>query len=115
MDERNGDYETRPAENVAARSRNDGTVRGSHCLFTRACAMPISAPAVLKGANDQINLAEAVHCGCFFGCGSPGPFSGIIAVRMATKTRMIVSTVTTMPYRYRPYFSYPYPFPPPVH
>jgi hypothetical protein len=32
MDERNGHYETRPAENIAARSRSDGTVRGFHCL-----------------------------------------------------------------------------------
>src|SRR4051794_12997066 len=33
MDERNGHYETRPAENIAARSRNDGTVRDFHRLF----------------------------------------------------------------------------------
>src|SRR5215212_2565307 len=33
MDERNGHYETRPAESIAARSRNDGTVRDFHRLF----------------------------------------------------------------------------------
>ena len=56
MDERNGHYETRPAENIAARSRNDATV------------------AALRGASDQINLAEAVHCGYYYGCGYYLPY-----------------------------------------
>ena len=39
-----------------------------------AYAMPISAPAALRGPSDQINLAEAVHCGYYYGCGYYRPY-----------------------------------------
>ena len=95
MDERNGHYETRPAENIAARSRNDATV------------------AALRGASDQINLAEAVHCGYYYGCGYYRPY---IYYRPYGYYRPYYRQYGHYrAYRYRPYFSYPYRLPPPVH
>jgi hypothetical protein len=78
-----------------------------------AYAMPISAPAVLKGANDQINLAEAVHCGYYYGCGYYRPY---VYYRPYGYYRPYYRQYGYYrAYRYRPYFSYPYRLPPPVH
>ena len=38
-----------------------------------AQAMPISAPALLKGASDQVQLIETVYCG-YYGCGYYRPY-----------------------------------------
>jgi hypothetical protein len=75
-------------------------------------ATPISAPGALRGASDQLNLTEAVHCGYYgyygyYGWGYYRPYGycrpyyrkyGYFRPR----------------WHYRPYFSYPYRLPPPV-
>jgi hypothetical protein len=90
-----------------------------------AYAMPISAPAALGGTSDQINLAEAVHCGYYYGCGYYRPY---VFYRPYGYYRPYVfyrpygyyrpyyrQYGYYRAYRYRPYFSYPYRLPPPVH
>jgi len=78
-----------------------------------AYAMPISAPAALGGASDQINLAEAVHCGYYYGCGYYRPY---VYYRPYDYYRPYYRQYSYYrAYRYRPYFSYPYRLPPPVH
>ena len=78
-----------------------------------AYAMPISAPAALRGASDQINLAEAVHCGYYYGCGYYRPH---VYYRPHGYYRPYYRQYSYYrAYRYRPYFSYPYRLPPPVH
>ena len=78
-----------------------------------AYAMPISAPAALRGASDQINLAEAVHCGYYYGCGYYRPY---VYYRPYGYHRPYYRQYGSYrAYRYRPYFSYPYRLPPPVH
>ena len=42
-------------------------------VSSSARAMPISAPAALKGASDQFQLTETVHCG-YYGCGYHRPY-----------------------------------------
>ena len=75
--------------------------------------MPISAPAALRGAKDQINLAEAVHCGYYYGCGYYRPY---VYYRPYGNYRPYYRQYGYYrAYRYRPYFSYPYRLPPPVH
>ena len=77
-----------------------------------AYAMPISAPAALRGASDQINLAEAVHCGYYYGCGYYRPY---VYYRPHGYYRPYYRQYSYYrAYRYRPYFSYPYRLPPPV-
>ena len=85
-----------------------------------AYAMPISAPAALRGASDQINLAEAVHCGYYYGCGYYRPYfyyRPYVYYRPYGYYRPYYRQYSSYrPYRYyRPYFSYPYRLPPPVH
>jgi hypothetical protein len=78
-----------------------------------AYAMPISAPAALRGASDQINFAEAVHCGYYYGCGYYRPY---VYYRPYGYYRPYYRQYSSYrAYRYRPYFSYPYRLPPPVH
>ena len=78
-----------------------------------AYAMPISAPAALRDASDQINLAEAVHCGYYYGCGYYRPY---IYYRPYGHCRPYYRQYGHYRPRwyYRPYFSYPYRLPPPV-
>ena len=78
-----------------------------------AYATPISAPAALRGASDQINLAEAVHCGYYYGCGHYRPY---VYYRPYGYYRPYYRQYGYYrPSRYyRPYFSYPYRLPPPV-
>ena len=77
-----------------------------------AYATPISAPAALRGASDQINLAEAVHCGYYYGCGYYRPY---VYYRPYGYYRPYYRQYSYYrAYRYRPYFSYPYRLPPPV-
>ena len=74
-----------------------------------AYAMPISAPAALRGASDQINLTEAVHCGYYYGCDYYRPYVYYRPYRYYRQYGYF------RPSRhYRPYFSYPYRLPPPV-
>jgi hypothetical protein len=70
-------------------------------------AMPISAPAALGGASNQISLAEAVRYG-YYGFDYYRPYADYRPhYRHYGYYR---------PYRYyRPYFSYPYRLPRPVH
>jgi len=78
-----------------------------------AYAMPISAPAALRNASDQINLSEAVHCGYYYGCGNYHPH---VYYRQYGYYRPYYRQYSYYrAYRYRPYFSYPYRLPPPVH
>ena len=78
-----------------------------------AYAMPISAPAALRGASDQINLAEALHCGYDYGFGYYRPY---VYDRPHGHYRPHYRQYGYYrPHRYyRPYFSYPYRLPPPV-
>ena len=78
-----------------------------------AYAMPISAPAALRGASDQINLAEAVHCGYYYGCGYYRPYIYYNPYGYYRPYYRQYGYYRPR-WHYRPYFSYPYRLPPPV-
>lgn len=71
-----------------------------------ARAMPISAPAVLKSASDQIQLAETVHCG-YYGCGYYRPYYRPYYGYYRPYYRPYYGYRYYRPY-YRPYYSYGY-------
>jgi hypothetical protein len=84
----------------------------STALSLGACAMPISGPAALRGASDQINLTEAVHCG-YYGCGYYRPYVYYCPYGYCRPYYRKYGYFRPR-WHYRPYFSYPYRLPPPV-